>query len=156
MAEEDKTPQPAAPKASKLPWIMLAVVTLAGAGGAAYFLMGVKKADKTKAGPASPATQMGPLLPVDSMIVNLDEPGGNRYLKISFSLELEHDLDDARRQLMPRLRDEVLVYLSSFTVEQIQKPQTKLEIKRKLKDLANKVFGQPVAKQVYFKELVMQ
>ena len=110
----------------------------------------------TKAGPASPATQMGPLLPVDSMIVNLDEPGGNRYLKISFSLELEHDLDDARRQLMPRLRDEVLVYLSSFTVEQIQKPQTKLEIKRKLKDLANKVFGQPVAKQVYFKELVMQ
>ena len=90
------------------------------------------------------------------MIVNLDEPGGNRYLKVTFDLELTTSMDDECTKLLPRLRDRMLVYLSSLTVDQVQKSETKLAIKKKLKEMGNEVFGKEIIKQVYFKSLVMQ
>ena len=159
MADADKKDQDdqeqLSPPKSRLPLILGAAVVLAGAGAGGYMFLGggQKKADKP---PPDAVGKMGPLVPIDPMIVNLDEPGGNRYLKIAFDLELKRDLDEPAKALMPRLRDQVLLYLSSLSVEQVKKNETKLAMKKKIKDTANEVFGQRLAKAVYFKELVMQ
>lgn len=167
MAEEEKgkDKEGSAPKGSKLPWILLAAVVVAGGGGGAafFFLKGDSGGEKSAqaAKPPEPVKpmiqgQIGPLHTMDSMIVNLDEPGGNRYLKILLTLELTQELDDNSKNLIPRARDQILVYLSSLTVEQVQKTEVKLEMKKKVAELVNETFGVPLVKQVYFKELVMQ
>jgi flagellar FliL protein len=156
MAEESKEEQAPAKK-SKLPLMMAVVVVLGGAGAGGYFFLGKSgDAKERPAAPAASSSSMGPIHTMNTMIVNLDEPGGNRYLKVTFDLELTASMDNSSTQLIPRLRDRMLVYLSSLTVDQVQKRETKLAIKKKLKDLGNEVFGKEIIKQVYFKSLVMQ
>ena len=156
MAEETKEEKVA--KKSKLPLMLAVVVVLGGAGAGGYFFLG--KSGDAKERPARAASgsssSIGPLHTMDTMIVNLDEPGGNRYLKVTFDLELTTSMDDECTKLLPRLRDRMLVYLSSLTVDQVQKSETKLAIKKKLKEMGNEVFGKEIIKQVYFKSLVMQ
>ena len=133
-------------------FIIAAIVLVLGGGGAgAYFAFAGKgKATKIKAG------VMGPMVSLDSIIVNLDEPGGNRYLKLSLDLELEEKLDEAQTKLLPRIRDKVLVYLGSLTVGQVQKKEGKLAIKKTIKEEAENVYGKGAVRAVYFKEIVVQ
>lgn len=152
MAEAKETEQQQETRPSRLPWILLVVVVLAGGAGAAYFVM---SGGKTEAEAAS-TPRMGPLLSLETMIVNLDAPGGNRYLKVGMELELTRELDEATKTLLPRLRDRIIVHLSALSVAQVQKPETKLAIKKKIAAMANEVFGRKLVKAVYFKELVMQ
>ena len=133
-------------------FIIAAVVLVLGGGGAgAYFAVtGKSSAKKVK------TTEMGPMLGLNSIIVNLDEPGGNRYLKLSLDIELEVKLDESQIKLLPRVRDKVLVYLGSLTVGQVQKKEGKIAIKKTVKDEAENVYGKGTVRAVYFKEIVVQ
>lgn len=151
MADQDLTEEEAPPsnKGFKI-FAIVAVVAILGGGAGAYFAFGNKaKVKKNK-------DTMGPTLAVDSLIVNLDEPGGNRYLKTSIILELEEILPVGQDKLLPRLRDKILIHLSSLTVGQAQKKQAKEDIKKQLVVMSNGVFGKGTVKQVYFKEFVIQ
>jgi flagellar protein FliL len=151
MADEEKDQQEAK-GGSKLPWIILIVVVLGGGGAAGFLLMGKGK----KAESAATGDKMGPTLSMDTMVVNLDEPGGTRYLKVALEIELKENLTEVEKKMMPRLRDKLLVNLSSLTVNQVQKTETKLSIKKRIKKMGNAAFGRKIIKAVYFKELVMQ
>src|SRR5438067_533510 len=63
------------------------------------------------------AKEEGPVVTVDPFVVNLNEPGSNRYLKISFELELANAkaLEEFNR-VKRGLRDDVLRYLSGLSV----------------------------------------
>lgn len=156
MADEEKEKEGAeeeGKKGSKLPLIIIAVLVLAGGGGAAYFLLFSKPADSK---PVRKGPRIGPLMDMDTLVVNLDEPGGTRYLKVKVQLELTDDMKPELRKLIPRLRDKILLQLSSLTVSDVQRLETKKSIKKKVKETANKVFGDKLVEAVYFKELVMQ
>jgi len=149
MADEQES-APAKP-ASKLPWILLLAVLVAGAGGIAFL---------TVRGGADPDVRRypksGPMLEMSKLIANLNEPGGARYLKLSVMLELNHPATRALQDLLPRLHDRALVYISTMTVEQVQAKDFKLAMKKELTKMANEVFGEGTVKTAYFKEFVMQ
>lgn len=152
MAEEDVLDDaPPSNKGFKIFIIAAVVLVLGGGGAGAYFaLAGKSKASKVK------ASEMGPVVTLDSIIVNLDEPGGNRYLKLALEIELEEKLDESQQKLLPRVRDKVLVYLGSLTVGQVQKKEGKAAIKKQIQIDADSVYGKGVVRAVYFKEIVVQ
>ncbi len=151
MAEDVIDEVPPSNKGFKIFIIAAIVLVLGGGGAGAYFAFAGKGAPKRMK-----ASEMGPMVSLDSIIVNLDEPGGNRYLKLSLDIELDVKLDESQMKLMPRIRDKVLVYLGSMTVGQVQKKEGKLAIKKTIKDEAEAVYGKGSVRAVYFKEIVVQ
>lgn len=128
---------PAKPKSKKLLFIIIGVVVLAlVGGGAAFFLMKKKHADEeggdgeeattshkaeAHAAPAKRDPKVPPtFLPLDSMVVNLADPGGNRFAQLGITLQLPdaHTADEIKTY-MPSIRNGILILISQRTAEQM-------------------------------------
>ena len=136
--------------------IAILVMGVAGAGGAGYMFMKMKqiKSEATKEAEAPP--EMGPLLELPELVVNLNDPSGNRYLKLSLKIELAGSLTPRIQALIPRFKDQLILYLSGQNVGDLIKPGAKLKMKRFLLEEANRAFGKGSAKAIYFNDFVMQ
>lgn len=125
---------PAKPKSKKLLFIIIGVVVVAliGAGVAFFLLMqshGDEEGDDTevsaqddehaspgKRDPHTPPT----FLPLDSMVVNLADPGGNRYAQLGITLQLaDSKTGDDIKVYMPSIRNGILIVVSQRTAEQM-------------------------------------
>jgi len=123
-------------KSKKMLFIIIGVLVLAlGGGGAAFFLMKKKHADEEGAGadgahaeekheapappkrdPKTPPT----FLPLDSMVVNLADPGGNRFVQLGITLQLDDPkLAEDMKPYMPAIRNAILMLISQRTAEQM-------------------------------------
>ena len=111
----------------KLVIILVAVVLLvviAGAG-AAYMVSKRHAVDEngdeieTVADTKAPAV-VPTFLPVDTMVVNLADPGGERFAQVGITLELA-DAKTAERvkQYMPSIRSSVLLLISQRTSDEL-------------------------------------
>lgn len=96
------------------------------------------------------------VMPIESFLVNLQDGATSRYLKVTIELDLAKPLDDIKSKRVSRFRDAVLMHLSALTVESLQKPESKKEIKKVLLKLARAVFGRSLVRALYYKEFVMQ
>jgi flagellar FliL protein len=118
------------PKSKKLLIIIVAVVVLAlGGGGGAFFIMQKNKA-KAEAEAngeeavaeekhADPKT-LPQFLPLDNMVVNLADPGGNRFAQVGLTLQLEDQATvDKVKAFMPAIRNDVLRLLSKRTSDEM-------------------------------------
>jgi flagellar protein FliL len=126
------------PKSKKMLLIIVAVVVLAlVGGGAAFFLMKKKPAEgeegeeavaeKTEKpekpavirkapDPKSPPTFM----PLESMVVNLADPGGLRFAQFSITLKLEDSkTGDTVKLYMPAIRNGILLEVSQRTADEL-------------------------------------
>ena len=115
------TPAAAAPDKSKkklliIIGLVLAVLVLGG-GGAAWFLASRSHADGDEEGAAparKEAAKVAPtFLPMENMVVNLADPGGDRFAQIGITVEV----DDAKtaeqvKQYMPAIRSGILMLVS--------------------------------------------
>jgi flagellar FliL protein len=128
-------PADAKPKKSKkLLFIIIGVLVLALVGaGAAFFVLKKKHsadesedgahADEThetaappKRDPKTPPT----FLPLDSMVVNLADPGGNRFVQLGITLQLEEaKIAEDMKPYMPAIRNAILMLISQRTAEQM-------------------------------------
>lgn len=145
------------PKNSKIVIIVVGAVAITAilAGSAMFFAMAGKSSKETpKIAKVRP--KIGPTMPVDNIIVNLDEPGGNRYLKLSFDMELTEPLDEKAMKLMPRFREELILYFSAKKLSDALRSDTKVEARKKIVEFGNKHFGKDTVKAVYLKDWVMQ
>lgn len=124
----------AKPKSKKLLFIIIGVVVLALVGaGAAFFIL--KKntaehedgeeevvAEQKSRDPKTPPT----FLPLDSMVVNLADPGGNRFVQTSITLQVQDaKTGDDLKVYMPTIRNGILILISQRTAEEILKIQGK-------------------------------
>ena len=161
MADKEEAPEakeaegPAKKKGGgKMILIVLLILLPAGAAGGTYFAMAGKK-PHAKEEPEKPT--IGPVLPLESFVVNLSEQGAIRYLKLTVDMELGPKVvEDEAKKLMPRFRDPILVFLSGLREADVQKPDTKTVIKKKMVDVAATVFGKGQVKAFYYKEFVTQ
>lgn len=162
---EDKAPK----KKSKfkLILIILILLILIGGGGAAYFLF-----FKTKSGeniaqqtaetstvpkPVNNSQKIGPLYSFETFIVNLADPGGTRYLKISMQAELDSDkLNEEMEMRKPQIRDIILTVLSSKTYAEVSTAQGKLALKQEIIRRINLALTTGAVKSIYFTEFVSQ
>ncbi|MDO8905523.1 flagellar basal body-associated protein FliL [Hydrogenophaga sp.] len=119
---------PAKPKSRKLLYILLGLVVfgLLAAGGALYVLKKNTAEDDhddddevTTSAPARPATPPA-FLALENMVVNLADPGGNRFVQIGISLQIQDDKTGKEMQAyMPSIRSSVLLLISQRTSEEL-------------------------------------
>lgn len=122
-AEPEKKPA----KSKKLLIIIAAAVLLLlmAGGGAAYVLSQRHAVDEdaedatASAEPAEPV-HAPTFLPIDTMVVNLADPGGERFAQVGITLELA-DAKTAERvkQFMPSIRSSILLLLSQRTSDEL-------------------------------------
>jgi flagellar FliL protein len=162
MAEKDadieKAPAeeaPAAPKKKKLIMIIAivgAAVVLAVVGYLVvpkFFGGGDKKAE-TKA-------EEGAMFPLEPFVVNLNDTGGPKFLKISVQLELASPaLVDKAKAKTPQLRDAIITLLTSKSSESLFPPEGKLQLKDEINARMNQALGTGTVKNVYLTDFVMQ
>lgn len=167
MADEKKTEEKSTEekKKRKLPSIKLLIiifVLLAGFSVGGYFAYNkfLKKKPPEVAEEQTPAEQpaamKGVSVGMESFLVNLADPLGRRYLKLT----LEVELADAKAVEMfemsrPKLRDAILLLLSSKTYDSLSSEADKLQLKMEIVERMNQVLGGSVL-QVYYTEFVVQ
>jgi len=136
--------------------LVLAVVGVLVMTGA---LGGKKSAPQANApaSPAIPAQSVGDLIPMDTLIVNLNEPGGNRYLKITLKLEVTSSnvAEEMAEKKVP-IKSDLIMYLSSLTLSETQSIDAKKKIMINVKNRINSWLSKGKVTRVFFDEFVIQ
>lgn len=155
-------------KGGKLKLIILLVVVLAvlGGGGFAawkFFLQPKTAGDAANATGEGAAEQAqepepgGQLVTLDSFVVNLSDPMGRRYLKTTMDVEVTNAAAAAElTAAMPRVKDTLLLLLSSKSFEDISSMDKKIELKNDIVSRLNQIIGKNKVRNVYFTEFVVQ
>ncbi len=146
-AEEVKAPKP---KSKKMLMIVgLAVLVLAlGGGGAWYFMQ--KNAHQDEAdgedAPAAAAHAKAKVpptfLPLENMVVNLADPGGERMAQIGITIELSdaHAADQVKLYL-PSIRSGILLLISQRTSVNLLTPEGKQQLAEEIKQEVARPLG---------------
>ncbi len=143
--------------------IILAVVVFLMAGFIAWVLL-FSGGDEMPAADVPAATTaaqkekaMGHTFPMETFVVNLNDPGGKRYLKTKIELEyVDELLGDEFRQRLPQLRDIILLLLSSKGMDDIQGVEGKIALRRELIQRINQVLKTGKVRNIYFTQFVIQ
>jgi len=150
-----------------LKWMLVGVAVLVLAGGGFMGWTMVRSDLATGSNQQTPSGQqtskattepdVGPTFTLDPFVVNLNEPGGKRYLKSR--IELEYVDDKVRQELesrLPQLRDVILMHLSSKALDDIQSVEGKIELKNALVTRINQVLKLGKIRNLYFTQFVIQ
>ena len=147
------------PKKSKLKLIIIIVAVLL-LGGGGYFGWNMYKKNGDEAKPESEEKNKVTIVyPLKSFVVNLaDKKGmGKRYLKVTMEVEVE---SEENRMMVesntPKVRDTVLLLLSSKQINEINTMEGKLDLKQALLSRMNRILGKGIIKRIYFSEFVVQ
>ena len=108
----------------KLIVIIAAVLVLAGGGGGAWYFMNKKAhADTDEAAAAPEKAHAAPTyMAMENMVVNLADPGGERFAQIGMTLDLDSDKTAEKvKAIMPSIRSRVLMLASQRTSEELLK-----------------------------------
>ncbi len=158
----DEPPKPVVatgPKPSKLV-IALLVFNLGASGFAIFKLMTAQPAAAaTLATPAPPppTSIVGPVHALDPFVVNLDEPGTSRYIKVTMQLELvTADAGPAIEKSKQLIRDTILSHLSGLhladTLGTAAKDKLRADVMVKLEEIV----GKDKIRRLFFQEFVVQ
>lgn len=161
---ENKKPdaKPAeAPAQTKSPLLkiglgVLIVVVLAGGGFAAWSYFSAKGGLPlpTSSAPASPKPV---LQDMETFLVNLSDPQGGRYLRLTMQFRLSSPQTAAEfTERKAELRDAVLMLLSSQKSDDISTLSGKMALKRTLMAQMNRLLRQGQVEDIYFTEFLVQ
>ncbi|GBD39478.1 hypothetical protein HRbin37_01760 [bacterium HR37] len=152
MADEIKEPEKNEKKGGKGKLLVIAVVLVAAAAGGFF---GYKKFLKSPHAKEEDKPVKTVLFALDPLILNLREP--NRFLKLSAQFELsDPSYEPLVSSKVPQLRDMIITFVSSKSVESILTPEGKIQLKDEILLRANQVIGKNVFSNVYFTEFVTQ
>jgi flagellar FliL protein len=128
--------------------IAVALVLVVG-GGAAFFIMkqraaaaedGAEEAPKAAAHDAHAAPPA--YLPMDNMVVNLADPGGERVAQIGITLVVaDEHTSGTVKGFLPTIRSGVLMLVSQRTAEELLKPEGKEKLAKDILREASIPFG---------------
>ena len=163
--KEEKKPdaEGAEPPKSKLPLIILIMVVLnmAGTGFVAFMAMNPvapPPPPEAERGPElDPTVIWGPTVEMDPFVVNLNEPTSSRYLRTQIQMEMaDQKAADRFGRAIPVIRNELLAYLSSLTVEDTLGMEAKERIRTHLVTKIGETLGEDQVKRLFFTEFVVQ
>jgi flagellar FliL protein len=134
-----------APKSKKMLVIVGGlVVVLALAGGGAWFVMGKKAAAAEDVEEVSHAAPKGPptFLPLDSMVINLADPGGDKVAQVGITLEVvDAKAVEKVKAYLPAIRSGVLLLISQRTAEDLLQIEGKEKLAQDILTEALRPFG---------------
>lgn len=155
-SDKKKGADEAAPK-NKMPMMMAVFAAIAVAALVGTFIVGKSVSAKSKSGPKP--VEHGPILPLDEFLVNLADPSGDHFLKVTINLELDKDkgkTPDTLKDQVPIIRDAILMSLSSKMRDDISPPAGREQLKDEIKKKVNAALGEADVHDVYFTNFVTQ
>jgi len=106
---------------------------------------------------AESASELGPMINIESFIVNILDDQGTRYLKAAITLEAEKPETaeelDAR---LPQIRDAILLLVGNKTFGELNDLQGKLQLRADLISRLNEILQSGTIRKIYFTEFVVQ
>ena len=161
IVEEGAGEEDAGGKKSFLKWIIIAVVAFVLMGGGVF--LGIKMkllplaGTETVAVTEKPEEDMGKMYPLDTFIVNLAGGKGKRYLKVKMDLELDHEkVEQEIKMKMSRIRDRILMLLSSKSFQQIESMEGKDTLREEIIARISGLVTSGKIRSVYFTDFVVQ
>lgn len=131
--------------------ILVAVLVLALGGGGAFFYISKQRAAEAEesedGGSAKSSAKAAPkaapaYLPLDSMVVNLADPGGERVAQVGITLEVvDAHAADSVKAFMPTIRSGILMLISQRTADELLKPEGKQQLAKDILREASRPFG---------------
>ena len=98
---------------------------------------------------------LGNLLPLETFLVNLSGSNGTKLAKVNMELELNSDeVQSEIDKLKPKIRDIIIIILSSKTYAQVSSKEGKNELRNQIKDKVNLFLTKGQIKRVYFTEFI--
>ena len=93
----------------------------------------------------------------ESFTVNLAESRGAHFAKVDVEIEVPEDfVRDELNRLKPRIRDFIVVLLSSKTFEQIESTESKDFLREEIRNKINGYLSRGQIKNVYFTQFIIQ
>jgi flagellar FliL protein len=146
--------------------ILGVVVLLIGMMGAGFFMLWSKISASAPAavspeGQHSEAPQeehgLGPLYSLGTLIVNLADEGGKRYLRVSIDMELsDQALQEQVEKRLPQIRDTILMILPTKTYKDINTTEGKQTLRTQIISELNNFLSNGSITNLYFTEFVVQ
>jgi flagellar FliL protein len=145
--------------------IVISVLLLfMGAVGGGFFILW----NKISQLPLDPATVeeipveeeenvIGPLYSLDTMIVNLADRGGKRYLRVTMALELsDPEAMTTIESRLPQVRDAILMILPTKKYEDVSTTEGKIVLRKQIMEKINTLMTKGQVTNLYFTEFVVQ
>lgn len=108
-----------------------------------------------KAAPA--VANAGEIVSIPPLLVNLAEPQGRRYLKLALDVEVKDKAAaDELNKNMPKVKDALLLLLSSKTYEDLSTLEDKILLKKEIVERLTLALGEQKVLRVYITEIVIQ
>lgn len=164
MSDAPAEEKPAAPPGPKPPKIVLILLALnLGATGFTTFKVvtapppqAAEHHEKAEPEPVGPEVS-GPVIQLDPFVVNLDEPGSSRYVKVTVQVELaKHDAEEPIEKSKQLIRDMFLSHLSGLKLADCLGATAKDKLREDLMKMLVSVVGPSKVRRLFFSEFVVQ
>jgi flagellar FliL protein len=100
---------------------------------------------------------IGPLYSLDTMIVNLADHGGKRYLRVTMALELsDPEAATTIESRLPQVRDAILMILPTKTYDDVSTTEGKIALRGEVMEKINGLMTKGRVNNIYFTEFVVQ
>ena len=156
--EESEEKKPKKGKKSIIKWIVvfLGVVILGAAGFAGWTYYKTHFSGSKKAGSEQIVQKPG-IWPMDSLVVNLMDANGGRYLKITIQIEVTSQECISEMDLLkPKIMDSILGLLSSKSYREIAGFEGKQRLRDEIAIRLNNYLSKGQITKVYFTEFIIQ
>ena len=175
MAEEkaEAKPEAAAPapgKSKSLAFMALAIINMlvvVGVGALVFLDQQNEKKNKAEiekviegenaeaAKEAANQEFIGKLVPLETFLVNLAGSRGRKLAKINLELEVNNiEVQEEINQLKPKIRDIIIIILSSKTYAQVSTAEGKELLRTEIRDQVNLFLTKGQISKVYFTEFI--
>ena len=97
------------------------------------------------------------LLSLETFVVNLADPGGKRYLRVSIALEIDDkDFVEEAKKAIPQMRDKILMILPAKKFSDIRTSSGKDALRDEIIAQLNPLLEKSKITNLYFQEFVVQ
>jgi len=88
--------------------------------------------------------------------VNLFDPKSVRYLKVTLQLELAGITKEEVDTQVPKIRDSLIILISSKKLEEVASMEGKLRLREEILFRINRILGEGKTREIYFTDFVVQ
>ncbi len=131
------------------------------AGTAVYLgwigIPGFSFSDKTAQAAPKPVIDVGPMVKLSPLIINLNESSSRHYLKMTLVLEIiKKDWVEDVQGKIPSLTDMVILTLGDKRIEDLRKSEARENVKKEILQKANVILAGEKIRRIYFDEFLFQ
>lgn len=97
----------------------------------------------------------GPVIPLETFIINLAGSKGRKVAKVNMELEVKGEkVQEEIERRKPQIRDIIIITLSSKTYEEVSTKEGKDALRTEIKDTINSLLTKGRISNVYFTEFI--